>query len=277
MRGRQVHQQPRALAEAEGRPQAQVLARDVAVRKQSRFGAARGAGGEDRLRRVVLLHGGHRPFQFALRGGRGAGCQVRERHSAVDGLGRGRELNQVLHRRALPADHLPHFTKIRGGRFPQERVSSRLDQPQRAENLRRAQPQIERRVDDADLEAGVLQEDVPGEKRQGRRQVVALAESQAQQTPGQIAGGLLQGGPVERLSAIVVDDGGGQRLSTGPLGDHAVQQVTPAIVLFELPQRAERRSLLAAGLHCHSRRLPRVSEPWIRSAVNPCGACPEVA
>ena len=54
MRGRQVHQQPCALAEAEGRAQAQVLAGDVAVRKQGRLGAAGGTGGEDRLRRVFF-------------------------------------------------------------------------------------------------------------------------------------------------------------------------------------------------------------------------------
>jgi hypothetical protein len=78
MRWREVHQQPGALSEAEGRTQAHVLAGDVAVRKQGRLGAAGGTGGEDRLRRVLLLHGGHRRLAFALRYGWSTGCQVRE-------------------------------------------------------------------------------------------------------------------------------------------------------------------------------------------------------
>ena len=103
-----------------------------------------------------------------------------------------RHCNQVFDIAARSANGFRNGREVGGRRAPRQHQALGLDQPQRADDFVRLEPHVERRVDDADFEAGIFEKDVLDRQRQQRRQIVAGPITQFDEPQGQRGGSLVE-------------------------------------------------------------------------------------
>jgi hypothetical protein len=272
VRGRQVDQHTRIAFHAEAAAQAHALRLDIAVREQRGLRQAGRAGGVDDLAAVGFAHGGvggdvlfqprhfrigQRFLRFGFRFSReGEGGQ-----RAVNRLARRRELHEVLDERAILFHRLPERAEISQRRLAEKRIALRLDQPERANDLRPLEPQIERRVNHADLAAGVFEKNVLGQKRQAGGEEVALRETQPQQLQRQRGARLIE--LLERVlfAGVGKDERDRVGLFARPFFDHPVDEMAVGEVFFEVLQRVLRNAVAMAKFG-HGRA------PWSRQRMS---------
>jgi len=258
VRRRQVDEHARALVHPERAAEAHVLARDVAVRQERRLGEAGRAGRVDDERAVVLADAARgravaseeRQDGRVRRVGRprlqarrrlaepaGVGGERERGEGARDAVLGRRELHEALDERAVGLHGLPELREVGDRRPAEERVALRPDEAEAADHLGALQPQIERRQHDADLEAGVLEEDVLRQERQGGREEVAFREAQIEQLQRQRRRGPVELGVCPAAAVLGVDDRHRVRRVRRVMRDDAVQDVPLRERLVEVTQR----------------------------------------
>jgi hypothetical protein len=143
--GRQIAEHPLAGTELERSTETEILASDAPMGQERRLGRTGRASREDGLRAVILRWTGRQ-------------CRERRRSAFVECLEAIGVLDQMFDRGAGPA-HL-----LAKGRVKEEE-GPRMNEIQAADHFGRLQAKIERRVDHAQTEAGVLDEDVIVQER----------------------------------------------------------------------------------------------------------------
>ena len=138
------------------------------MREQRWLGVAGGAGGKNDLRAVGFRDGRRsrakraqdRRVRGILQRGRRQGLRLggqnKGRLGAGDRLIGRRELNEMIHEWAVRHHGLAQLAEVGQGRLSEEGVAFGFDQAQAANHLWPLQAQIERRMNHADFEAGVL-------------------------------------------------------------------------------------------------------------------------
>ncbi len=141
------------------------------------------------------------------------------------------------------------FAEVGRRRASQKGEGARPKQRQRPQHFGRRQPQIERRVNHADFEASVREQDVLGEQGQAGGQVVSLAEAHIEELHGQRRGGRVELAPTQFGACAGVHDGRRFRLPARPKGDDVVHAVAPAEALFVVRERALGHAPVGGEIH----------------------------
>ena len=128
------------------------------------------------------------------------------------------------------AFHVARKSKRRGHSKADE--SARPQFIEHANNFAGRKPQIERRHDHANLEAGVLQQHVIDRQRQLCHQEIALAEAELQQFSRQRGCVPVEFASGKCAASIGTQHGSGVGLGKRPFGYHSVQQVAVGIFVF---------------------------------------------
>ena len=158
--------------------------------------------------------------------------QGEKRPRSVNAIRGWRELHKVLHGGAVLLHGAAQFAEVGSGRGTEKSEGLCPQRVDAANDLARREAQVKRGQNHAQLEAGKLQEDVLGQKRQRGGEVVALAQSHGLQGAGQLGAGQVESGPVDFGLAVRVDDGRAVRLFVRPLAQDVMEQMTVGIAVF---------------------------------------------
>ena len=223
-----------------------------------RLWRSRGAGREDHQRAVIGCDFGGGALECS---GSGAGRVLSGSLCGFDdvcqGTGAGNgfsgDCEEMLDAFAIFLHCVPGRAKIEGRSYAEAGKSTRLQRVEHTHNFAGCKPQIDRRNNDADLEAGILQQHVIDRQRQLRYQEVALAEAELQQFSCQRGGVPIEFDVGKCAAAIGAQHGNGIGLGICPFGHHAVQQVSIRIFVFVFSE-------------CIARHL-HVVEKWSRRGI----------